>query len=219
MAKWIEKVSNGFSRDELFAIQESMRSQRNEHRHSIYTQLQFYFTIVSALLATEITLCLFAIPFILNNVDGIFSQTTIFSLLFILPIGNFVLLSNSMKNLKKEYEKLMEYLTVEQKIEAALGLTQPIQVSCPFPEELPFPEETSILYPRWLNHDFDTTTEFVKNMTERKTVFYTHLKNSLLALYWINIILIIILFLIGIFIIILENPIKEDLLNITLMIF
>ena len=200
MAKWIEYVPNGFSRDELFAIHESTRNQRNEHRDSIYTQLKFYFTIVSALLATEITLCLFAIPLILNDIKNIYSQITILSFLLILPIGNLVILRNSLKNLKKEYEKLMEYLTVEQKIEAALGLMQPIQVSIQFPEKLPYPEETSILYPRWLegSYNFDTTTKFVEKMTKQKTVLYIHLKNSLSALCLINIILIIILLLIGI---------------------
>ena len=206
MAKWIEYASDGFSRDELFAIHESTRNQRNEYRNSIYTQLKFYFTIVSALLVTEITLCLFTIPFILDNVTNIFSKITIFLFLFILPIGNLVILGNSMKNLKKEYEKLMEYLTVEQKIEAALGLMQPIKVSSRFPEKLPYPEETSILYPRWIegSYDFDTTTKFVKNMTERNNVLYMHLKNSLSALYWIDIFLIIILLLIGKYIIIIQ---------------
>ena len=199
MAKWIENVKDGFSRDELFAIHESTRNQRNEYRHSIYTQLTFYTTIVSALLATEITLCLFSIPFILNNVSDIFSRIAIFSFLFILPVGNLIILTNSKKNLKKEYEKLMEYLTVEQKIEGALGLMQPIKVSIDIPENLPYSEEISILYPRWLkgSYDYNTTTKFVDDMTKRNTVFHTHLKNSLSTLFWINVILILILLIIG----------------------
>ena len=208
MAKWIEYVWDGFSRDELFAIHESARNQRNEHRHSIYTQLNFYFTIVSALLATEITLCLFAIPFILAKVNNILSQIVLLCFLLILPIGSLVILSNSMKNLKKEYEKLMEYLTVEQKVEAALGLMQPIQVSIQFPEKLPYTEETSILFPRWVegSHEHNKTTDFVAEMTGKKTVLYAHLKNSLSALCILNIILILILVLIGIGVTLSKNP-------------
>lgn len=200
MAKWIEYDSKGFTRDELFAIHESTRNQRNEHRHSIYTQLNFYFTIVSALLVTEITLCIFAIPFIYSDISNIYIQLVVLLLLLILPIISIVILINSMNNLKKEYAKLMQYLTVEQKIEAALGLMCPIQVSIKYPEKLPYAKETSILFPDWIkgSYENDSTKSFVDTTLENNNVLYAHLKKSLIALQILNTLVIVVIIFIGI---------------------
>lgn len=193
MAKWIQNVPNGLSREELLSIHSSMRDQRNKHRSALFTQLQFYLTIISALLTVGVTLSIFAIPYIINNIQIIPARLGMFALLLVFPLGVLMMLRYSLQNLRREYQKLMEYLTVEQKMEAALGLLQTMRVADPLPDRMPYPDDTTVLFPRWVDGTFEyqTSSEFVKNMVERTAVFYTPLKNTLWLLFWIDVALIV----------------------------
>jgi hypothetical protein len=193
MANWIQHNTGGLSRDELLTIRDSMRDQRNKHRTALLSQIQFYFALTSALLTAEVTLSVFAIPSIRDHVHPGVGRAGMCVFLLVLPVGILMILRYSLQSLRKEYEKLMENLTVEQKIQAALGLLEPMQVAHPHPDRMPFEEDRSVLYPRWENGSFEykTATEFVSAMVERSDVFYAPLRKTLYVLLGIDVALIV----------------------------
>jgi hypothetical protein len=195
MAEWIQTTPNGLSREELLSIHHSMRDQRNEHRSALFSQLQFYSTIISALLSFGVALSTFAIPHFYEHVanPSPVIRLGVFAPLLVLPLGALGMISFALQSLKKEYEKLLEYLTVEQKMEAALGLLGCMQVADPFPDRMPYPDDTFVSFPRWVggSFEFKTSRGFVRKMAERKTVFYSPLKNTLKLLRLIDMVLIL----------------------------
>jgi hypothetical protein len=159
---WLNKSSDGLSRDQLLQLLSITREQRNEHRAAMFQFLQFYLTVVAALLAAELTLCTFAIPFILNNVRFASQRAALFLLLAMLPMAILFLVRLALLNVRKEYEKLIEYLTVEQKLQAVLGLMQPLSVTT-VPDVFPYPHDNALIYDRWITGSmtFDTSVKFV----------------------------------------------------------
>jgi len=147
------------------------REQRNHHKVAIFQFLQFYFTLVASLLACEVALCTFAIPYILKTVARASERAPLFVLLALLPLTVLFLVFYALVNVKQEYAKLIEYLTVEQKLEAALGLQQTLEVvSRVLPTSLPYPRDNAFIYKRWLDGrmGFASSKDFVTATVARR---------------------------------------------------
>lgn len=182
---WLSFSPDGLSREELLQIFALTREQRNQHRTAIFDVLQFYSTLVAGLLAAEVTLCTFAIPYILANVKRPGERAALFFLLLLLPIAIVFLVYFALANVRKEYEKLIEYLTVEQKLETALGMMQPIGISTEPVGPLPYPADGALLYQRWIDGrmGFETSTDFVAATVARtEDGFHAPLRRSLLVI-------------------------------------
>ena len=191
---WYAVSDSGFSRSDLLQFLGVNREQRNQHRVAIFQFLQFYFTLIATLLAAELTLCTFAIPYILNNVKQPAQRAALFFLLALLPITVLLLIRLALTNTRKEYEKLIEYLTVEQKIEAALGLQQPLQLVKPPSGPLLYPDDEVFLYRRWIDGrmQFKTSQSFVSATISRRTGgAFSPLRRALIVLACTDILLLI----------------------------
>jgi hypothetical protein len=182
---WLCFSEEGYSRDELLQLFALTREQRNQHRTAIFDVLQFYSTLVAGLFAAELTLCTFAIPYILTNVKQPNERAALFFFLSLLPLAILFLIYFALINARKEYEKLIEHLTVEQKLETALGMMQPIQIKSQPAGPVPYPSDMALLYQRWIDGrmGFDRSVDFVASTVARtEGGFFAPLRRSLLVI-------------------------------------
>ena len=170
-----------------------MRGQRNVHRSSISDYLRFYVTLLSGLFAAEAAIGVLGIR-ILSDPSILRIELIMMSLLLlILPlgiaIGIFQMHRIARNLIQKEYEKLMEHLTVEQKVGFALGLNGPLKVAVDLPKEALYSQDSSVLHPRWVAgmDDHSSAQEFVDSMVTRPTVFFAPLILTIKALFFMNI--------------------------------
>jgi hypothetical protein len=159
------------------------REQKNHHQAEVFEFLRFYLTLITGLLAAELTLCTFAIPRIATSLPNPqLRSATIILLLTPLPITILGLVHLARTNVNKAYQKNLEHLTVEQKIEAALGLAGPLRVAqLPATEEVPFPEDASILFARWIagSRAVSSSAKFVAKVQKGRDVIRTPVNRAL----------------------------------------
>lgn len=193
MASWFKHDKDGLTRDQLLSLRDSMRDQRNTHRTSVASFLRFFVSLSSAILAVETAFAAFGVKMLAEDNISATARLVMTSLFLILPVGltiAFLLLHRQAQQvIRKEYEKLLEYLTVEQKIEALLGFHGPLPIELPEPIDPPFPEDASILFPRWLEGraKHASSNDFVDEVAARPVVFYAPLRNALRVIFWLNI--------------------------------
>lgn len=191
MAKWIAQTKDprGFERDSLLHLHESMRVQRNAHQSVIFEKLQYYVTLISALLGFTITLVAFGLPHIagLENVRAL--TVILFGVCIIaVPAACCFIVGCALNSIKKEYQKLAEYLTVEQKIESALGLDRPITTQFDLNQDAQiFPDDNCLLFTRWVeSRKARTATEFVDTLLSSRKGLYIPLARTLHILQGLN---------------------------------
>lgn len=191
MAYWINAEGVFFTQENLLELHRSMRGQRNVHREAINHYLRTYITIFSALLTLEIALAGFAVRWWLDGgavPAAVWTSAILFALV---PVGITVfmlILRNRLQVLlRKEYQKLMEHLTVEQKIEHLLGLDRPVQTQRK-DGAAPFGEDTSLLPGRWLQgrQNDPTADAFVNRVKEAREVFFRPLSNIVDIVLWLG---------------------------------
>ena len=196
---WLQSDPEGLTRGDLLSLREAMRGQRNVHRSSIYEYLRFYVTLLSALFAAEAAIGVLGIRILSDPGILLMELITISLLLLILPlgvaIGIFRMHKAAQQLIQKEYEKLMEHLTVEQKLEFALGFTGPLGVATDFPKEALYPKDSSVLHPRWIagRREYGSAQEFVDTMVTRPNVFFAPLVKIIKFLFYMNIALALII--------------------------
>lgn len=135
----------------------------------MFAFLQFYITLVAALFAAQLALAAFAIPYILNNVKVGAERAALFFLLCLLPVSILFVIGFALTSVKKEYEKLIEHLTSEQKVETALGLMLPLEVLDPPSASVPYQGDGAFLYQRWIDgrNGLESSSQFVTTTVER----------------------------------------------------
>lgn len=191
---WLSSSPDGLSRDELLHLFSLTREQRHQNRTAIFEALQFYSTLVAGLLAAEVALCTFAIPYILANVKALGERVALFSLLLLLPIAIVFLVYFALASVRKEYEKLIEHLTVEQKLETALGLMRPIKINSEVEGSCPYPLDNALLYQRWIDGrmGFEKSSDFVAATVGRtEGGLYAPLRRSLLVIAITDVVLLV----------------------------
>jgi len=187
---WIRYQGDGYSRDQLLALRESIRIQRNVHRSSIWEYSRFFVAFLSVVFTAEAALAVYAA----RSLEDTHAQpgTVIAALIVILVvlcgvlIGTWTLRGYAHRLLRKEYRKLLEHLTVEQKIEAALGLDAKLPVSDKPEGTLPYPKDEAVLFPRWIKGRYDKkrSEAFVDATTDNRDVFFAPLSYCINWLFW-----------------------------------
>ncbi len=191
MPNWISTTNDpkGIDRSSLLQLYESMRIQRNTHRAVIFENLQFCVTLVSALLGFAVTLTAFGLPHILRLPVANPLTISLFGLCILaIPAAGWFIVGYSVRSVKKEYQKLAEYLTVEQKLESALGLDRPMAIQFEIEKDRQiFPDDTCLLYHRWVNsRAHRTAAEFVDELLESRKGLYVPLAGTLRILQVLN---------------------------------
>ncbi|MFH1892907.1 MAG: hypothetical protein ABIK83_09545 [Candidatus Zixiibacteriota bacterium] len=191
MVKWIAEINNheGFDRNSLIELYESTRKQRNTHRSVIFDHLQFYVTVVSALLGFAVTLTAFGLPHIADSSLAGPMTISLFGICILsVPVAGWLIVGHALKSTEKEYQKLAEYLTVEQKLESVLGLDRPITIQFDLTEDGQiFPDDTSLLYDRWVKSRMQrNSTGFVDTQLESREGLHVPLAGTLRILRGLN---------------------------------
>lgn len=166
------------------------------HRDAIYSSLQFYTALIAALLVAQIALSIFVVPIAFRDA-ALVVRLSVFALLLVLPVGLVYIIRSAQDTFDKEYTKLLEHLTVQQKLEAALGLMEPLRVRDQAPVHHIYQQDSALAYPRWFedNRQYaeSTSTDFVHNVKNRGDVLYSPLAQTLRIFYIIVWALIVIL--------------------------
>lgn len=195
MANWISATSatndpRAIDRSSLLQLYESMRTQRNLHRAVIFKDLQFYVTLVSALLGFAVTFTAFGLPHILESSTANPLIISLFGLCILaVPAAGWFILGHAVRSIEKEYQKLAEYLTVEQKLESALGLDRPMVTQFEIEKDRQiFPHDTCLLYHRWVNsRTHRTAAEFVDELLESRKGLHVPLAGTLRIFQALNV--------------------------------
>lgn len=192
MAKWLHPNGVTFSKDQLIELHRIMRGQRNAHRDSINQYLRTYITIFSALLTLELALAGIAVRWWLGGGPDV-GTVVISAILFALvPVGITIFMQilrvRLQVLLRKEYQKLMEHLTVEQKIEHLLGLDAAAQGQANEGLTPPFKQDASLLPGRWLDgRQSDSTADaFVERVRGSRDVFFRPLSSIIDIVFYLG---------------------------------
>jgi hypothetical protein len=192
MAKWISQMNDpgGIDRSSLLQLYESMRSQRNTHRAVIFKDLQFYVALVSALLGFAVTLTAFGLSHILESPAANPLAVSLFGLCILaIPAAGWFIVGHALTSIAKEYQKLAEYLTVEQKLESLLGLDKPLTTQFGSGDDQQiFPDDSCLLYDRWVSsRTHRTSAEFVDRLLESRKGLHVPLADTLRILQALNV--------------------------------
>lgn len=193
---WARFDASGFTREDLLEVYEQTRSQRNNHRQTIFDTLRLNVTILSGILAAESAIAFFGIRSLIeadgDTTFGLFSLGLIATLILATAIAVAVLRRRMTQLTRIEYRKVLEYLTVEQKIEHLLGIRGTLPVAFPFESaELPYRGDRALAHERWVKgSDAHLSSEgFTESIMQRETVFFAPLLKIISWIFWMNVFL------------------------------
>lgn len=194
-AQWLQLDESGLGFEDLWKIHESMRDQRNKHRESIINYLRFFISISTGILTLIVAVSAIGGRLILDGNPLSGTDLTLISLFILLPFFSTLAFYRLHKGAKetalKEYRKLIEHLTVEQKIESILGFSSKIKISSTIkfdPKDLPYPEDKSFVFPRWVSGRKQDKKSwlFLDNVKNQKDVFFAPLSKTLDIILYFN---------------------------------
>ena len=195
-ASWARFDDSGFTREELLEFYEQTRSQRNHHRQAIFDTLRLNVTILSGILAAESAIAFFGIRSLIeadgDTTFGLVSLGLIAALILATAIAVAVLRQRVTQLTRIEYRKVLECLTVEQKIEHLLGIRGTLPVAFRFePADLPYRGDRALAHQRWVKgSDADASSEaFTESIMQRETVFFAPLLKIISWIFWMNVFL------------------------------
>jgi hypothetical protein len=192
MAKCLDPDGVAFAKDQLIELHRIMRAQRNAHRDSINQYLRTYITMFLALLTLELALAGIAVRWWLGGGPDAGIVATSAILFALVPIGISIFMQILRERLqvlfRKEYRKLMEHLTVEQKIEHVLGLDGPVRTHGTDSTSAPFNQDASLLPDRWLEGRLTDrkADAFVERVRGARDVFFRPLSSIIDIVFYLG---------------------------------
>ena len=182
---------DGLCKSHLMQFYESIRCQRNIHRASIGEHVRTALAVILPITIFQVSATVVLSFYCANHV---FSSSERFSWFVIAVVvsltifaGQFIFFRAIALTVKKEYSKVIEYLTVEQKLQCLIGYAEPLKLKFPAPENLPFSDDESVLYPRWIQGMSEgmLSERFLDSIVARKMTFF----KAYFILIWMALIL------------------------------
>lgn len=185
---WCVQNPEGLDFQQLYQIRETARDQRNNHRNAINSYLRYFISIFSG----SFTALAALITFSLSEIDALdtFDRWAFLIIATLVGCGMTTIYKNIIGAADKEYKKMIEYLTVEQKIESLIGIrSAPLLTKETFDvDDIIFREDETLAYNRWVEDGkkYTKSSDFLEKTVSRKTVFITSLKAAFRAVYILN---------------------------------